>query len=628
MVRIIFLTLLVAVFSACGPSPEIPKPLEDSKPKLRNPFTEEFVRVNLNGTTPRMIYNDSVIRRLKAQIRSDSVVSNLYQAIRLNAFDILEKPVIRRVQTSNAILDISREILRRVNMLGVVYLVEKDSLMLDRINQEVLATCNFADWNPPVYLDVAEICMAIALALDWTCDDLPESTIKLARAALIEKGINPSWVEYGGKKENIWWIDHYNNWNQVCNGGMIAASIAIADENPELAARTISRALDGLPGVLSSYIPDGVYPESPMYWDYGTSFTLLTLSMLQTAFGSDFGHVDYPGFMKSATYKYMTSKLPSGMYYNFADCQDRPQVDGDILLAWFASQTGRAMFFDREKFLTTAREIRLSYLTGAAMAWISKYQETSTEPPPQQWVGIGKTPIAVFRGESTRPDYYFAAKGGCGAVSHGNLDAGSFIFELNGVRWVIDPGIQSYMIGEQGFDLWSQCQTCERWQLLTKNNFGHSTLTINGKWHVVNGYSLVKSYRTGKRPQVTFDLTPSLEGMVTSSIRTFTGDGKRMLLIEDEIIPSDSTRTVTWQLITQAAVTVNQNGAILKQDGQELKLLNLSHPDLDFKVISLDPPPHRLDKQIDQLKRVELVVAPENGFQDKAFAIRVRLEGK
>ena len=32
--------------------------------------------------------------------------------------------------------------------------------------------------------------------------------------------------------------------------------------------------------------------------------------------------------------------------------------------------------------------------------------------------------------------YYLGAKGGKGSVNHGNMDAGSFIFELNGLRWV------------------------------------------------------------------------------------------------------------------------------------------------------------------------------------------------
>ena len=35
------------------------------------------------------------------------------------------------------------------------------------------------------------------------------------------------------------------------------------------------------------------------------------------------------------------------------------------------------------------------------------------------------------------------------------MDAGSFVFELNGVRWAIDPGVQDYNALEQaGFDLW------------------------------------------------------------------------------------------------------------------------------------------------------------------------------
>jgi hypothetical protein len=165
----------------------------------------------------------------------------------------------------------------------------------------------------------------------------------------------------------------------------------VAEDNPELAAKTIKRALDGLPFVLVSYMPEGVYPESPMYWEYGTVYSLLTASMLETAFGSDFGHKDYPGFMESAVFKTMCSNLPSGWYYNFADCKDEPDVDGDVVLAWFAAQTGKSMFYEKEKFLRPPEEIRLGYLTGAALAWMSRYQETSKEEPPLTWVGKGKT---------------------------------------------------------------------------------------------------------------------------------------------------------------------------------------------------------------------------------------------
>ena len=183
--------------------------------------------------------------------------------------------------------------------------------------------------------------------------------------------------------------------------------------------------------------------------------------MLETAFGSDFGYKKYPGFIKSATFAVMCSNAPSGWLYNYGDCKDK-QEGGDIILAWFGVQTGKSIFYEKDKFLTPPEEIRLSYLSGAGLAWMSQYQEKSGNERPVLWVGKGRSPVAVFTGKGDNKDYYFAAKGGCGAVSHGNMDAGSFIFELNG-RWSIDPGSQSYMIGEQGFDLWRQCQECERW---------------------------------------------------------------------------------------------------------------------------------------------------------------------
>ncbi len=47
---------------------------------------------------------------------------------------------------------------------------------------------------------------------------------------------------------------------------MVAASIAVAEIEPELAAKTIHRAIDGMVNALASYGPDGVYPEGATYW--------------------------------------------------------------------------------------------------------------------------------------------------------------------------------------------------------------------------------------------------------------------------------------------------------------------------------------------------------------------------
>src|SRR3546814_535322 len=221
-----------------------------------------------------------------------------------------------------------------MNFLCMVYRIEKKPEILQRINDELVAVCNFSDWNPSHFLDVGEMSMAVAIGLDWTAGDLPEETIELAETALIEKGLKPSWPENG---KQLWWAYGNNNWNQVCNGGMIAAAIAVAEREPELAAKTIHRALEGLPHALEEYLPSGVYPEGSTYWGYGTGFSVITIAMLESAFGTDFGYGDYPAFKESAIFRVLCN-APSGMYYNFADCGDKRSQNGDNILEWFRSE--------------------------------------------------------------------------------------------------------------------------------------------------------------------------------------------------------------------------------------------------------------------------------------------------
>uniref|UniRef100_UPI0025E5EFEE heparinase II/III domain-containing protein n=1 Tax=Algoriphagus sp. TaxID=1872435 RepID=UPI0025E5EFEE len=540
---------------------------EEEIPKLDNPMSVSYLQKNLIKSSPRLVYDQPILKNLKRNIKTDPVLQNMYATIQDNADAIFEEPLLERVMEGRRLLGTSREMLYRMNMLGFVYLMEKDPKVLARINEEVLAVCNFSDWNPSHFLDVAEMATAVAFALDWTAGDLPKTTQELAKKSLIEKAILPSWPEGGGSPS---WAFGTNNWNQVCNGGMIAASIAIAEDNPALASKTISRALDGLPHSLVEYGPDGVYPEGSTYWAYGTSFSVITAAMLESAFGTDFGHWEFPAFKESAVFRTLAN-APSGWYYNFADCGDQRSKAGDFTLAWFAAKSGNPNYFERERFLISSDKIgKLGRLAGASMAWLSQYEEKGGAGIPTAWKGEGSNPIVIFTGGENDPhNYYFGGKGGRGMVNHGNMDAGSFIFELNGVRWSIDPGNQNYNDLEQtGFDLWNRSQSSERWTLLTKNNFGHSTLTVNDSLHRTEGQSELLSFKDGEQPEATFDLSKTLEGQVKSAKRKFTKDSPSSITIEDEIELSESTQLITWQMMTLANVELTEDGAILKQDGK------------------------------------------------------------
>ena len=613
--------------------------------ELDNPMDVEYLKQHLKKQRPRLVIIPQIKKKLEKDLQNDRLVKSFYETLKSEAQKILQEPLIERRMVGRRMS--TGEIRQRLTTLGMVYQLSEDPEILDRINQEVLAVCNFPDWNPSHFLDVAGASISVALAIDWAGNDLPAETVEIAKESLIEKGIRPSFNE-----EYNWWVESHHNWNQVCHAGMVASALTIADKNPELAAKTISRALDKMPLALQAYSPDGVYPEGVSYWGYGTLHTVMTVSMFKSAFGEDFGITESLGFMESANVIPLLT-APSGEYYNFYDCGSNMGEDkrgkGDASVAmfnsssivanltWFAAHTGNPLYFDKSYFTDESEDRRRNYFDGALLVWLSQYEPGEFKTVPSVWKGEGINPVVVFRDDQFRGDnhdsemFYLGAKGGKGSNNHGNLDAGSFIFELDGVRWGIDLGNQNYNELEQaGFDLWNSSQDSERWTLLTKGNQGHSTLTINNERHNVDGFAPIVDFEKGnqrEKPKATFDLSEVLKGQLKSAERTFIKEGPRSLLIEDHVVLNEATEMITWQMITTAKVDRVEGGAVLKQDGKQLKLENLSHPDIPVSVIALDPPPLKLDKQIENLKRIEIRV-PTWIFEGNRGEIKVRLTGK
>ena len=589
--------------------------------QLDNPITASYLKKHISKKSPKLILTPEIEKNIKKKLKTDPYVKRYYGYLNAEASQILEKPLLRRELQGFRLLAVSREMVERMGVLSMVYRIDKSPEIIKRIDAELKAVCVFEDWNPQHFLDIAEMSFAVALATDWVGEWLPKETVNLAKSALIEKGILPSFNEGGTR---MFWINSTNNWNAVCHGGMITAALVVADVDPELAAKTISRALEKLPGSLAEYGPDGIYPEGPTYWGYGTSYSVIAANTLETALGSDFGISESPGFMESAKFR-LHATAPSGIFFNFADSGDKNDGKGSVLLSWFAAKTGDGLFFDESFFDNPSKAGRLA---GPGMVWLSQFDQQKVSELPLNWYGNGKNPVAVFRGEKDDPkQFYLAVKGGKAHLSHGNMDAGTFVFELNGVRWIIDPGNQPYYpLNRIGFNLSGHCQDCPRWTLLTKKNQGHSTITINDVRFDVNAQAKIIDFVDSEKPEVTIDLTPVYFENVNSVKRRLVKENDKSILIEDSFETNDSTKTITWGLMTQAEVQPTKNGAILKQDGKELNLTILSLAETNVSIISLVPPPLEIDKTIENLKRIEIRI-PAYTFQNENGLIKVRLSG-
>ena len=285
----------------------------NKKVSLQNPISVGYLKRHLTKVSPKLILTPTIEMELKEKLKTDRRIQGYYQYLHEEAKKIIEMPLLKRELEGFRLLFVSRDLLERMSVLSMVYKVEENPKILQRIDDELQAVCAFKDWNPEHFLDVAEMSFGIALAIDWVGYALPKKTVQLAKKALIEKGLIPSYNEEG---KRMFWINSSNNWNAVCHGGMIAAALVVADINPELAAKTISRALEKLPNSLKEYAPDGVYPEGPGYWGYGTSYSVIASNILTTALGTDFGISASPGFMQSANFKLHVT-APSGDFFQF-----------------------------------------------------------------------------------------------------------------------------------------------------------------------------------------------------------------------------------------------------------------------------------------------------------------------
>ena len=231
---------------------------------------------------------------------------------------------------------------------------------------------------------------------------------------------------------------------------------------------------------------------------------------------------------------------------------------------------------------------------------------------------------------NTEDAFFLAAKGGRAADNHGNMDAGSFVFELNGIRWSVDPGNQDYNTLEQlmGGGLWNSAQVSPRWSLLTKHSSGHSTLAVNGKMHLVDARAtLIRREMRGERPEFTFDLTDLFGSKLQGAERTFTRLSATRLGIRDEVVFSPETATLTWQMMTLAEVKQMKGGVVLEQDGATLYLTIPGETPFEVTVVSLSPPPLSYDKNIEGLKRLEIQWLRED-FAGQSATLIVELDSK
>jgi hypothetical protein len=416
---------------------------------------------------------------------------------------------------------------------------------------------------------------------------LSPASREIIRNAIVQKGLQPGL----DLKFNSW--THFeNNWNQVCGSGMTIGALAVADEEPGVARQMLKLTRANIHHGLQPYRPDGVYPEGPTYWGYGTTYQVLMIAALESALGTDWQLSRSPGFSQSADYLLQMTG-PTGCFFNYSDGEAKSEYAFEVALFWMAQKFHRPglLYFQTDgldEFETnTIINNSAQFAPWAALWWPDNGQFPAPSLP-LDWEGRGINPVAVFRSSWTNPTaLYLAIKGGAASASHGHMDAGSFVLDAEGVRWALDLGKQDYdSLESKGIGIWGMDQKSDRWKVFRLNNFSHNTLTINGQLQVAKGYAPIIAFSTNATvPYVTLDLSRVFEGQARRVIREFQMLPNREVAIDDTLAGLHPGDKVRWAMVTSAQVQLDGSRAVLKQDGKQLELSVSSPSDSVIKVI-------------------------------------------
>ena len=524
---------------------------------------------------PRILLLKGEEKALKKQVNADPYWKEIQADLIREADRIVELPVNQRIKIGKRLLSVSRENLRRVFDLCYAYRMTGQKKYALRAEQEMLAAAAFSDWNPSHFLDVGEMTMALAIGYDWLYDKLSPASREIIRTAIVEKGLKASLDE-----KDAWFLEAEHNWTQVCNGGMLYGALAVYDTDKVFALSIINRSINTIQKAMEQYAPDGAYPEGIGYWSYGTSFNMMFIAALEKAYKTDFGLLDFPGFLQTGIYS-QELITPSLHTFNYSDNGARAGFNPTVF--WFYSKThDPALLYlqkrlyeqDSDKGYVMNRLLPTVLIFGAGSG---ASLSNPAEPSSLMWTGRGPSPVAVMRSSWSDPEAAFLGfKMGSPAENHAHMDEGSFIFEAGGVRWALDLGSQGYeRVESRGVDLWNRSTGSQRWDVFRYRTTSHNTLCFNDKPMSVTARAELDD--AGEKDGVMYamsDLSAMYADQIPGVKRAVSLVDGKYAVIQDLLTCGGHFTKVRWNIASEAtSVTFpDETTALLEKDGRKLYL--------------------------------------------------------
>lgn len=620
---------------------------------FKGPSGADFIRSVSKGR-PRLLHNAETWAALKAHVATDPILAKMIETVKKGGEDLLSKPELNKIFGADKLRGGAEgaQAMSRMAAFGVLNFIDGDPKWKERAVRELIALTDkgsFSDWAP----DDMELCgdftTAVALGYDWFKDGMNASQQATAKQFLVQKGMEPLAAKLEGKpvpetartkqpgtvnskpdpkKPAAKPVEKNDKLppskaEMVAASALIIAAICLADEDPG-AAKNAAGAVDKIftRGV-AAFAPGGVWPDSVAEGDEVLDSIAMVLQTLRVSGGGDFGLAYLEGMPQTGLARlHLTG--PKGIF-NYGDANG-----GNLVHSWVSTFLAGLHGNPGMK----------AVVGGGAPAANSAFFGTAGHViyynPWAGGDGTAASPDAVFAGAEVAAlrsawndpsAAYIALKGGNNELLATQLDLGSFVLDLGGVRWAEELGTEGNRVS--GYDP-NPADRSKRHKFYLAGTKGQNTLVIGaddppedkkakpaapgakppapplpGNQPLDAKAAFIGFQSTPERGFAIVDLTDAY-----SPKTKFTHRGAMVMrgaepsiLLQDDILLK-GTSTIEWRMHTRATIATSGNKATLTSGdatmgGQTLTATLLSPPGATF---STEEPPEKPSEQARDLK--------------------------
>jgi hypothetical protein len=554
------------------------KPAEELK--------SQFLENTDNGMKhPRLIADKTDFERLKNEVKNDPVKSEWYPKVISAADNILNASVLEYKINDGRLLDVSNAALSRLEYLGFAYQMTGDKKYSERGIKELEAVCAFPDWHTDHYLDTGTMASAVAIGYDWLYEAMTDEQRENIALKAQKHGLETAKLGYyASASYNDFWCDTETNWGIICNGGIVNLALATAEYNTDDVMDTMNNALRSIEIPWYRIAPDGAWYEGTGYWSYLLTHLTLFMSSYRSVMNEPFGE-SYMGMDKYAYFQAYFQD-PDGLPNNFHDADEAMSENaGQFYMA--------KIYDDPSLMLYRINQMKQFNIQPCIfdLIWCKAGLDTENSSINLENAKyFRETEFVSMREDWNKEDSaWLSFHGGYSNTAHDHIDVGTFVYNIGGIRWAIDPGREmlSYSTYNPAVEAGYDPKLYYR-----RKGEGHNIVVINPNnsfEHDLSAFAQVYKPVSGAGGSYSkIDLSTAYAANVNSYTRGYLmTDNQRTLTVRDEINLKDNS-VMHWFMHTKGEIRiVDNNTAIIYQDGKQLKMQFITNAS-DVKLTAMN----------------------------------------